>query len=350
MSKILIYENIDKKKFPPYSVISIPKYINFPKYTKFKNFLENNKEGASLWPSCNNRDVGALEVNHHEVIINLNKCIGCLMCLSSQKNLENLVQEPKEIISKIYTKIFLSLFDNKKIFYGKILNFPYFTNRKTNSFEEFTNTKETEHISIWASSVLNFLASSKKSRIGKEIEIMKRDTPRDGRLDVCIDNVNCVLVGECKTNLDYLLAENKYIIQLPGYYKECKKFLDEYNEKYNLKKRLMIFLIIGGRETDLLPSDHAYCSSNVGNKSERFYRDLTKFGIKFISANAILTMILFSIYNKKRLCWDILLNSLLEEENFIGLVSGGMIIKKQDRIILKEISRSLINFAERAFS
>lgn len=112
----------------------------------------------------------------------------------------------------------------------------------------------------------------------------------------------------------------------------------------------MIFLIIGGRETDLLPSDHAYCSSNVGNKSERFYRDLTKFGIKFISANAILTMILFSLYNKKRLCWDILLNSLLKEENFIGLVSGGMIIKKQDRIILKEISRSLINFAERAFS
>lgn len=349
MSLIPIHKNRKNKPIPSYTAISVPQYENFPKYTKFRNFLENKFDEIRFWPSCDNQDVGALEVDSETVSINTEKCMGCLMCFSTEKQLENLEENPKKILSQIYGNDFISKF-NSNIFGGGLTNLPYFKNRKTNTFEEFTSMKETTHLSLWASSVMNFLASSKDSRIGKEIEIMKMDNPRDGRLDVCVDNQNYVFVGECKVDLNSLLVENRFRIQIPSYTRECYRFLNEFNQKHKSHKKLMVFLIIGGKETDLLPQHHPHCSSRVGNKAERFYRDLLKFDIKFISANSILVMMFYSLCNKKRLCWDIFLKSLLEDKNFIGLVTGGMIINDNGEIKLKSIPKNLINSAERGFS
>lgn len=349
MSLIIIHKNKEKKAISPYTAISIPQYENIPKYTKFRNFLENKFDDIRLWPSCDNEDVGALEVEPKTVSINTKKCMGCLMCFSTEKHLKNLEETPKKILSQIYGADFISKI-NSNIFGGHLIDLPYFKNRKTNSFEDFTSIKETTHISLWASSVLNFLASNKNSRVGKEIEIMKMDNPRDGRLDVCLDNQNYVLVCECKVDLNSLLKENRFRIQIPSYMKECSRFLNEYNQKHKSDKKLMTFLIIGGKETDLLPPQHPHCSSKVGNKAERFYRDLIKFDINFISANSILVMMLYSLYNKKRLCWDILLKSILKDKNFIGLVSGGMIVKYNEEIKLKDIPKQIINSAEKDIS
>lgn len=350
MNNVIIHKNKEKTKLPYYSFIKIPQYKNIPKYSKFKNFLEGNIENERSWPSCDNQDIGALEVDNETVSINLNKCIGCLMCFSSHKNLTNLEEDPKIILSKIFPNEIITIIKSKQIFNGKILNFPYFPNRKTNSFKDYTSIKETTHISLWSCSVLNFLSSNPHSKIGKEIEIIKMDNPRDGRLDVCIDNGNDVFVGETKVGLDSLLNENRYRVQIPSYTKECQKFIEEFNKIFKTKKVLNLFLIIGGKETDLLPPNHPDCSSRTGNKSKRFYKDLIKFNIKFISADAILLMMLYSLYYKKRLCWDLFFNALFDD-NVIGLLTAGLVYKqKNGEFEIRKIPYDIINSSEQVFS
>ncbi len=245
MERVPIYKIITKEIPPRYTFIKIPQYKNTPKNTKFNNFLENNVEMERIWPACNTEDIGALEINELNVEINLKKCIGCMACLSTVKNLDNLFQNKGKILSQIYPSSIISKLNKRDFFKGKLFEFPFFSNRKIISFSQFTSRKETTHISLWASTVINFLCSSQDSRIGKEIEIMKMSDPRDGRLDVCIVSDNLVLVGESKVDLDSLLVENRYRLQIPSYKQECQKFIDEYNSKHHKDKKLLIFLIIG---------------------------------------------------------------------------------------------------------
>lgn len=345
MDKILIHKNKQGKDLPKYSAIVLPSYLNIPKYTKFKNFLENNVDKEIKWPACDNQDIGALEVDQKNVFINLQKCIGCLMCLSTNKGLKELEMDPNDIIDSMYPDNTTQKIKDREVFNGSIFKFPYFSNRKTHSFNQFTSHKETTHISLWSTSILNFLSSDKNSRMGKEIEIMKMDNPRDGRLDVCIDSNNTVFVGEAKVDLTSAITENRYRIQVPSYEKECQRFINDFNQKYKRNKELFISLIIGGEETDLLPESHPECSSLSGGKSKRFYQDLTKHGIKFISANALLLMSLSSMYHKKRICWDLLFPKIFRQGT-IGLLTAGIVVDEGGKVIVKPISKELIEASE----
>src|SRR3989344_3750890 len=149
MNKILIHKNKQGRDLPKYSAIILPSYLNIPKYTKFKNFLENNVAKEISWPACDNQDIGALEVDQNNVLINLQKCIGCLMCLSTNKELKELELGSSDIIKSMYPDDIAKKIKDKKIFEGSTFNLPYFKNRKTHSFNQFTSHKETTHISLW---------------------------------------------------------------------------------------------------------------------------------------------------------------------------------------------------------
>jgi len=348
MAKILIYKNKQDKSLPKYSIINLPNYVNIPKYTKFKNFLENNVDKVNVWPACDNQDIGALEVDKKTVSINLDKCIGCMMCLSTNKTLSELELDSKDIIEFLYPDEIYEKIQDGEIFFGKTFQLPYFKNRKTHSFEQYTSHKETTHISLWATSILNFLSSDPNSRMGKEIEIMKMDNPRDGRLDICIDSNDYVFVGEAKVDLNSAITENRYRIQIPSYEKECQRFIDEYNKKFKSKKRLFICLLVGGLETDLLPESHPECSSITGNKSKRFYQDLIKHNIKFVSAHVLLLMTLYSMYHNKKLSWDVLFDKLFKDD-VIGLVTAGVICNENGMPIVKKVDKEIITSSEQSF-
>ena len=348
MSKILIHKNLKNKPLPEYSVVSLPSYVNIPKYTKFKNFLENNVDKINVWPSCDNQDIGALEVDAKSVSINSDKCIGCMMCLSTNKKLNKLEIPSKEIIESLYDRELIKKIHDKDIFSGSVFTFPFFKNRKTKSFEQYTSYKETTHISLWATSVLNFLSSDPESRMGKEIEIMKMDNPRDGRLDICISCYNSIFVGEAKVDLNSTITENRYRVQIPSYEKECKRFINDYNGKFKTKKELFICLVLGGSETDLLPETHPECSSRTGNKSKRFYQDIIKHKIKFVSANVLLLMTLYSMYHKKLLSWDVFFNKIFEE-NVIGLTTAGVVKIEDKKSVVEKIDRDIIISSEQPF-
>ena len=109
-------------------------------------------------------------------------------------------------------------------------------------------------------------------------------------------------------------------------------------------------MIVGGNETDLLPPNHPDCSSRTGNKSKRFYHDLIKFDMRFISADAILLMMLYSLYYKKRLCWDLLFNVLFKDDA-VGLLTAGLICKQKNGLFeIRKIPNNIISSSEQAVS
>lgn len=350
MTRLLIHKNEEGRKYPRYSVIEIPEYNNKPKYMKFKNFLENNVVDYTLWPTCDNKDIGALEANENEVYINCQKCIGCLLCLFSQRNLKKLHVGVKEILNKILPVEIIAIIENEGIFNGNIIELPrYSGNKKIKSFNNFTSEKEEKHISLWACAVLNFLSSDQEVRIGKEIEILKMDKPRDGRLDVCVMSGDNVLVCESKVSLDKLLTENRYRVQIPSYQTECERFIGEYNDRFKTEKKLQIYLLIGGEETDLFPPNSPLCTSKTGRAAARFYGDLEKHGIKFISANALWAMVAKSLVNNRRMSWDILFNKIFDNDT-IGLLSAGKVVFNNGEYEVQAIPREILRSSEKAFS
>lgn len=349
MTEIVIHKV--KDKLPKYTFINIPTYSNRPKYTKFKNFLEDNTTNIEPWLTCDS--IEALVLNNDSVCIEDSKCISCFLCLSSQRDLKNLESDINKILVKIipnYSEL-SEIINKNDIFNGKLIELPIYTGkRKYHRFSDFTSINETKHISMWGCSVLAFLSSDSSPRIGKEIEIKKMDHPRDGRLDICILSNNKLLICESKVNLDSLLSENRYRIQIPSYMSECKKFIDDYNSKFNENISFRLPMLIGGEETDLLPPNHPLNSSITGNKSNRFYNNLIRHNIQFISADALWSMVLRSMIKKKRLCWDLLFDRIFDE-NTIGLLSAGRVIKKDNNDIeINKISSELLRSSEQVFS
>ncbi len=270
--------------------------------------------------------IGALLVDDKNLKIDTNKCIGCLLCLSSSTKWDSLENDPTAILSAIIPdfETLKNEIESKDIFNGSIFNLPiYGGNRNITSFSDFTSKNETKHISLWACSILKFLSSDLNARIGKEIDILKMGNPRDGRLDVCVISEDNIIICEAKTTLDSLLSENNYRLQIPSYTKECSRILENYNTENKTNKKAQLYLLVGGEETDLFPPDSPLCTSIAGNKGTRFYRDLIKYDIKFISANALWLMILRSAVLKKKLCWDLLFEKIFSE-NSLGLLTAGI--------------------------
>lgn len=325
------------------SQITIPIYSNKPKNKKFFNFLQNNTNSDESWLTCH-KDIGALQVFENKLTIDSKKCIGCLACLITNNKISMLdqhvkqtlldlfFQNPQNILSSVYTK---------NLFSGKIISLPIYTDfgRKFNSLEDFSSVNEVEHIALWALSILKFLSSSKEARIGREIEILQTENPRDGRLDVCVISDSTILVVETKTDFNSMLNENRYREQMPNYIAECNKMIFEYETKTKIKTKWLPVLLIGGKETDLLPPTHPDCTSCVGDKSMKFYGELVKNKIKFISANMLWCLALNAIISEKKICWDLLFQQSLSDENAFGLLTCGVIVKNKNEFVVKPISQ-----------
>lgn len=351
MAKLKIYGGADSSKLK-YNTFQVPVYKNKPKYGKLKNFLVNQIEGYRDWLTCDENSINALLVENKEVMIDTQKCIGCLLCLASQREVHELALRPLEAIEEILpnaseTKKWVSV----GIFHGTFVKFPTFAEPRylLKSFQDFTKTNETKHIALWGTAILRFLSSSANARIGKEIEVMQTESPRDGRLDICLFNNGTLFAVECKTDLESLLAEDRYRVQIPLYEIELQKIIKEYAAKEKQMINAQVFLLIGGRETDLLPPGHPQNTAKVGQKSEKFYRTIMEKRIRFVSADSLWAATVYSLVKEKRLCMDALLSHLLEDPNFIGLCSAGKILRTASGMALVKIEKKVIESFEQPF-
>lgn len=352
---VKIYEgNTNGEGLFPFSAVKIPQYSNRPAYSKFKNFLLGNVEKSERRLTCN-RAINALVANENNLKIDTDRCIACLACLCSCRNPFQLSYiEIIDILGGILPTFeqFGGINYANNLFKGDLIQIPEkeALSLQINSFNQYTAENEVEHIALWVTIMLQFLASDNNAQIGKEIQIANPISPRDNRLDTCCLSYDRILVGETKTSLDSLLQENRYRTQVPSYQDVIEKQIQEHNALYGQHKEAMVLLIIGARETDLLPFGHSHCTSLVGDHSLRFYNDIIKYNIRFISAHLIWAMAVYSLITRKRLCWDLLFSHVFSDQNVLGILSGGQVITRDNQIALEDIPSRVLNLAVQDFS
>ena len=176
------------------------------------------------------------------------------------------------------------------------------------------------------------------------------DNPRDGRLDGGVISNDIIIVFEAKVGLDALLTENRYRIQIPSYTKACKRIIDEFNSRFKSNKKLQTYLLVNGEETDLFPPNHPLCTSNTGNKAGRFYTNLDKHNIKFISSNALWSMMMRSLIKQKRLCCDILFDRIFDKRTLGLLTAWRVIVTDEGNYEVVSIPKKILTSSEQAFS
>jgi len=262
--------------------------------------------------------------------------------------LTNTYKQIKEFINPLYfflpTNEKVNGFDAKtflsSIFNGKIVSLPYFNIiepdiEKYEKFEEFTKINEVNNIALWVLSAIEYLSSSSGLSIGKELEVIQFENPRDGRLDDVAIKEKMALIFETKTDLRSALTENRFLYQIPNYEKECLKLMNE----YKTNGATLILLCIGGEETDLFPANHSDCTTgNVGNMSKIFYDKILEKNIHFISANALWCLVAYKFITNKKIDIFDFLSSISSDENFVGLLSGGVVVQRNNDFLVTPIN------------
>jgi hypothetical protein len=213
----------------------------------------------------------------------------------------------------------------KKFLAGRAIQLPYFEYidpimKTYPRFEEFTGVDEVNNLSSWLVGFLDF--SEEGIRIGKELQVIQQQSPRDGRLDAsCYSLIRKdLLVFEAKKSLPSLIAEKRFEYQIPEYQKELDRLMRESDICQNT-----LLLAVGGEETDLYPEDHIDCTTGkVGNLAKTFYTKSIESKIRFVSANALWGLNVVKIAEPDFNPVEFLIK-LFEDEAVHGLVSGGAI-------------------------
>lgn len=217
------------------------------------------------------------------------------------------------------------------MFNGRCVNVPNFriSNDSFNHFsrfEDFTSTDEVRNLSLWALSCLKKLSYDKQVRLGKELEIIQSNNPRDGRLDVVALCDEQLLIFEVKVGLASLLREGRYKYQIPAYLRESSKIIKRHNHENGVNKNISVILLIGGEEGDIYPPSHPDCTSGqVGSISKIFYDSIQEYNIKFMTANSLWSITAYSEIFNKKIYWTNLISKIFSKDQNVGLLSGGVV-------------------------
>lgn len=269
--------------------------IKMHKYSYLKDFLEDVKHKKAIESHSVPLIIECLvrqEHSEHRFFVLDERCINCMFCIMGCPGHRILITDkihPTEFCYDINSTEFENL---RKSFIDKLLNGKFIDlppvkigqlKPKYKRFEDFTKVDETKNIAVWTANAMRYLSTSLEPRIALEVgvQISKRD--RGGRLDVTMLNLKdkYLFVAETKVSFDKMMQEGRYESQLLGYETELEA-VAEYG--YNRAK----FLVIGGRESDLLHKDQEY--STAGQRADLFYRILNKHNFFFFSANALLAL------------------------------------------------------------
>lgn len=258
--------------------------------------------------------------------IDENKCFSCLYCvIKDDIAKENYLNS--DYLNSNFSKI-------NDAFNGEIIptipaKLPILAKYAT--FESYTAINETQHISPWAAGILECTTSSKNNKIALEVNVPNTGYDRAGRLDVCASTEDYLLVFEAKISLHEALEDERFVEQFQKYITILDEAVEQKQLPYNL------ILLLGGAETDLLYPNHPSSSSNVGNESSRFYEIVTKYNIKFMSANALWLMALSNLKSGAYYSWDTFIREIFNDENCIGLVTAGKITNSNGQFNIESI-------------
>ena len=248
-------------------------------------------------------------------------CFGCLFCAVNNKDLLSQMTElfGCDFVGIAAAEAFKGTPVKPRIA-QKGLRHPY------SSLEKFTSVDETTNIQPWAVGLLHYICSQ-CNRISMEVPIFNYDYDRNGRLDICSITPEHMMVMESKTTLDDALADERFIEQHTKYTEVINKISDKYT----------YITLVGGKETDLYPTDSAYCTGTVGNKAARFHQMLVDNNIQVLTANALWCLCCKYLTEGDRFAWDRFLVDALKTPECIGLVSAGLLMNKNGKIMIQSI-------------
>lgn len=302
--------------------------MKLQKYSYLKDFLENNWTGkASLYAIS--MKIECLKLVENKLTVQDTKCINCMFCAFGcigNRILISKEMHPKELCIDITGEQLTELKEEflPKLFQGNFIKIPKVPMSqfkvKYKSFEEFTATHETENIAVWGANAMKYLSSSLEPRVSLEVGLIIQERDRGGRLDISLMNTRdgYLFVAETKVSFASMMSEGRYETQMLGYETELERTCPE-----NLKRAK--FLLIGDKESDLLPPGHP--NNTGGNASKLFYDVCIQHGLFFISANAMLALGLMKLFVSNEKYSLEHLYSIMTDRNYVGLLSSGVVYK-----------------------
>jgi len=263
-------------------------------------------------------------------------CINCMFCVFGCVGNRILLTDrlhPKKFCYDI-TAEELSELENtaSKLFRGTFIQLPKVPisqlSVKYKSFESFTAVDETKNIAVWTANAMKFLSASLEPRLSLEVGLRIYQRDRGGRLDVTLLNTRdrYLFIAETKVDFNHMMAEGRYESQMIAYETE----LEQVDNSIKRAK----FLVIGGRECDLLPS--SVKGSTSGPRADLFYSVLRLQNLFFFSANALLALGLQKLYISTKKYSLESLYSIINSKNYVGLLSSGVVTIEGDIIALDE--------------
>lgn len=318
----------------------IPMY----KYSYLDNFLSDRKHSKGIQRHSVPVKVCCLkelENTQSKFVVKEESCINCMFCVFGCIGNKILISKqfhPQQFCYDISKEELEELCSEvSKLFKGRFIKLPNVPlsqiKVKYKNFEAFTSVKETENIAVWTANAMKFLSSSLEPRVALEVglQIAKRD--RGGRLDVTLLNTKdkYLFVAETKVDFIHMMSEGRYESQMIAYETE----LQQITESINRAK----FLVIGGKESDLLPN--LISGSTAGPKGKLFYEILRSHELFFISANALLALGLMKLYVSQNKYSLESLYKIITDNRYVGLVSSG-VITSDEKLISLELAFDLM--------
>ena len=300
------------------------------KYSYLKDFLEDNRHKKSIEPHSVPLIIECLvrqEDSEHSFSVTDERCINCMFCIMGCTGHRILITNkvhPTEFCHDVNPIEFRGLKETfiNSLLNGKFVDLPPVKigqlKPKYKRFEDFTGIDERKNIAVWTANAMRYLSTSLEPRVALEVgvQIAKRD--RGGRLDVSLLNLKdrFLFVAETKVSFDKMIQEGRYESQLLGYETELEAV-----DNYGYKRAK--FLVIGGKESDLLHPDQEYSTS--GPRGRLFYQVLNKHKFFFFSANALLALSLKKMFVSIEKYSLENLYEFMTNGEYIGLLSCGLV-------------------------
>ena len=185
-----------------------------------------------------------------------------------------------------------------------------------NSFDEFTARDETNNIAVWTGNLFRFLGGP-GSRVSREVPVAMAKGDRNGRLDVVLRMGGWLYSIETKTSLAEAIRDRRFADQMAAYEfvlsQECNRVGLHYQQ----------ILVVGGEESDLLPRGHRQSSLAAKDPDNRFYSDLIRMNLRFVTTRALLLLGLSELQSGVSV-WRAILSEL-NGPGFLGLTSAGLV-------------------------
>jgi hypothetical protein len=163
-----------------------------------------------------------------------------------------------------------------------------------------------------------------ESEVALEVSIDIEDKPRAGRLDVCVRSENGVFIFESKKTFKSMIIEDRVFDQFLDYRIE----LDAIAQSISSASKCHLFILIGGEETDVLPTSNPECTSFDRESTRFLYNWLNSNNGKIITAQGLLWLAWRDLTDQSPRSFEILKRFDLNETARI-LTSRGFVNNEQ---------------------